>query len=111
MLQHIGDVTAILIHNGKEFVDVDYIISTNTLVQVLKCDFDGDGRRDMVVEEFGAVGSGGYWYDFMRQHQDGSYSKILSVQTVGLCAVPSTNGCSCAFVNITKESNPFLWPV
>ena len=108
VLQHVGDTIAILIHAAEEFVDVDYVISTNTLVQVLKCDFDGDGRRDMVVEEFGSVGSGGYWYDFLRQNQDGSYSNILSVQTVGLCAAPSTNGCSCAFVNITKESNPIF---
>ena len=108
MLQHVGNATAILIHDNEEFVDVDYVISTNTLVQVLKCDFDGDGLRDMVVEEFGAVGSGGYWYNFLRKNQDGSYSNILSIQTVGLCAVPSTNGCSCAFVNITKESNPIL---
>lgn len=108
MLQHVGDATAILIHDNEEFVDVDYVISTNTLVQVLKCDFDGDGLRDIVVEEFGAVGSGGYWYNFLRKNQDGSYSNILSIQTVGLCAVPSTNGCSCAFVNITKESNPIL---
>lgn len=108
VLQHVGDAMAILIHDHEEFVDVDYVISTNTLVQVLKCDFDGDGLRDMVVEESGAVGSGGYWYDFLRQNQNGSYSNILSIQTVGLCAVPSTNGCSCAFVNITKESNPIL---
>ena len=108
ILQHVGEVKKIFMRDGNELADVDYVISTNTFVQVLKCDFDGDGRRDMVVEKFGEVGSFGYWYDFMRQNQDGSYSKILSIQTVGLCAVPSTNRSACAFVNITKESNPVL---
>lgn len=84
--------------------------STNTLVQVLKCDFDGDGCEDMVVEDFASIGSGGYWYNFYRQESNGSYKNMLELQTVGLCAVPSKNSAGCAFVMLEKCGNPILMP-
>lgn len=84
--------------------------STNTLVQVLKCDFDGDGCEDMVVEDFASIGSGGYWYNFYRQESNGSYTNMLELQTVGFCAVPFKDSARCAFITLAKAGNPILIP-
>ncbi len=69
---------------------------------------DGDGRKDLVTEVFGSVGSGGYWYNFYRGLPDGSYTNVLEQQLVGLCAVPSKNGKGCGFLVVEKASNPVL---
>lgn len=106
--QSIGEKRHMTVYVGEEIGTGYYGIATNTLVQVLRCDLDGDGRKDLVVEDFGSVGSGGYWYDFFRQKPDGTYTNVLSLQTVGLCAIPTTNGSSCAFIQIVKNSNPVL---
>lgn len=84
--------------------------STNTVVEVLNCDFDGDGFMDMVVEQFASIGSGGYWYNFYRQEADGSYANVLEHQTVGLCAVAAKDSPRCAFVTLEKTGNPTLMP-
>lgn len=98
------------LRDGDEVVSGIWRPSTNTLVQVLRCDFNGDGREDMVVEDFASIGAGGYWYNFYRQEEDGSYVNILQLQTIGLCAVPSKDASKCAFVTLEKSGNPILIP-
>ena len=107
-LQHVGEKGDMTIFVGEALGSGSYSITSNTLVQVLKCDFNGDGKQDLVVEEFDAVGSYGYYYNFFLQTPSGSYTNILNLQTVGLCAIPSTNGTSCAFIHVAKVSNPVL---
>lgn len=106
--QHEGEKGEMSVYVGEKSGSGSYSITSNTLVQVLKCDFNGDGRKDLVVEEFDAVGSGGYCYNFFLQTPSGSYTNVLNLQTVGLCAIPSTNGTSCAFIHVAKVSNPVL---
>ena len=77
-------------------------------VQVLRCDFTGDGVEDMVVETFGSVGSAGYWYDFFAGRPDGSHVLCESLQTVGLCAIPKSGGGACGFLHFGKVENPVL---
>lgn len=107
-LQHVGEKGEMSVYVGEKSGSGSYSITSNTLVQVLKCDFNGDGKKDLVVEEFDAVGSGGYCYNFFLQTPSGSYTNVLNLQTVGLCALPSTNGTSCAFIHVAKDSNPIL---
>lgn len=83
-------------------------IETNTLVQVLKCDFTGDGRADMVVEQFDAAGSYGYGHNFYGQLPNGSYTNVYALQTVGLCALPKKDGKGCGFLTVDKVENPVL---
>jgi hypothetical protein len=91
-----------------------YTVTDSNLVQVLRCDFTGDGIEDMVVEDFLSVGSGGYWYTFYEATEDGGFKKVDSddmhegVQLVGLCAIPRIDGKGCGFIVIGKESNPVL---
>lgn len=106
--QHEGEKGEMSVYVGEKSGSGSYSITSNTLVQVLKCDFNGDGRKDLVVEEFDAVGSYGYCYNFFLQTPSGSYTNVLNLQTVGLCALPSTNGTSCAFIHVAKDSNPIL---
>ena len=106
--QHVGGTNFMIVMVGESLESANVPISSNTLVQVLRCDFTGDGRSDMVVEQFGNVGSGGYWYGFYMQQPDGVYTNIYEVQTVGLCAFPKKDGGSVAFLNVGKESNPVL---
>lgn len=96
--------------DGDNVLSGSWCPSTNTLVQVLRCDFNGDGREDLVVEDFASIGAGGYWYNFYRQEEDGSYSNISQLQTVGLCAVPTKDSSKCAFVTLVKAGNPILIP-
>ncbi len=79
---------------------------TNQL-QVLECDFTGDKRVDLVVEAC-SVGAKGYWYDFFQQKPDGSYTNVLSLQTVGLCALPRKKGGPVGFYVVEKTGNPML---
>lgn len=70
--QHVGDTKFMIVMEGESLESANVPISSNTLVQVLRCDFTGDGRSDMVVEQFGNVGSDGYWYGFYMQQPDGT---------------------------------------
>lgn len=83
-------------------------ITDDTVVQTVSCDFTGDGRRDLLVEQFGYAGSGGYWYGFYARQADGSYTNVLRLQTVGLCVLPAKRGKGCAFLHVEKVSNPVL---
>lgn len=114
--QCVGDDGHILIFQdvGDEPFKYSYTVTESNLVQVLKCDFTGDGIEDMVVEDFLSVGSGGYWYTFYEATEDGGFKKVDSegmhegVQLVGLCAIPRIDGKGCGFIVIGKESNPVL---
>ena len=86
--QLVGGTNFMIVMVRESLESANVPISSNTLVQVLRCDFTGDGRSDMVVEQFGNVGSDGYWYGFYMQQPDGVYTNIYEVQTVGLCAFP-----------------------
>ncbi|MGN0854377.1 MAG: hypothetical protein ACI4R9_02520 [Kiritimatiellia bacterium] len=111
--QHIGKEGYILIYRDgeDESFNYSYVVADSNLVQVVKCDFTGDGKDDLVVEEFLVVGSGGYCYYFYEATEDGGFRKIGdgdSVQLVGLCAIPRKDGKGCGFIVINKESNPVL---
>lgn len=93
---------------GESHTTVEYVISDDTKVQVIECDFTGDGRADFVVEEFGNVGSLGYWYDFWETLPDGSHMLRETLQTVGMCTLPPKNGGACGFAVLQKASNPVL---
>ena len=77
-------------------------------VQVVACDFSGDGKQDLVIERYGAVGSYGYWYDFYLRQPSGVYTNVYGLQTVGLCVLPRKNGRGCGFLSVGKLSNPVL---
>ena len=104
----LGEKESCCFYFGEEMVDLELPVTPDVRVQVLKCDFSGDGRKDMVVEQYGSVGSGGYWYGFYKSLSDGSYTNVLSLQTVGLCALPKKDGTGCGFLCVYKDSNPIL---
>lgn len=104
----LGEKESCSCYFGKEMVDLELPVTPDVRVQVLKCDFSGDGRKDMIVEQYGSVGSGGYCYDFYKSLSDGSYTNVLSLQTVGLCALPKKDGTGCGFLCVYKDSNPIL---
>ena len=106
----LGDTDYILIYgkDGKEPYNYEYTVTESNLVQVLRCDFTGNGREDMVVENYGSVGSGGYSYSFYETRGDGTYKKVDEVQLVGLCVLPRKTGKGCGFLILGKVSNPVL---
>ena len=106
----LGDADYILMHGkeGEESFEYEYTVTESNLVQVLRCDFTGDGLEDMVVENYRSTGSGGYWYSFYEATGNGGYKAIDEVQLVGLCALPRKLGKGCGFLIIDKESNPVL---
>lgn len=114
--QPVGTEGHILIfHNDdQKTFPYTYTVTDSNIVQVLRCDFTGDGIEDMVVEDFLSVGSGGYWYTFYEATEDGGFKKVDSEdmheagQLVGLCAIPRIDGKGCGFIVIGKESNPVL---
>lgn len=94
--------------DGKKPYSYEYDITESNLVQVLRCDFTGDGREDMVVESYCSTGSGGCHYAFYEAKGDGVYSEVEEVQLVGLCVLPRKTGKGCGFLVIEKISNPVL---
>lgn len=106
--QSVGDTHDLLILTDDGVEAHEFEITPEHVVQVLRCDFTGDGTEDMVVESFGAVGSEGYWYDFFEGRPDGSHALLESLQTVGLCAIPRAGGGACGFISISKVDNPVL---
>ena len=86
----------------------EYTITESNLVQVLRCDFTGDGREDMVVENYGSVGSDGYRYSFYEAKGDGTYREVEEVQLVGLCVLPRMDGKGCGFLILCKAGYPAL---
>ena len=89
--------------NGKLPFDYRYKISESNLVQVLKCDFTGDGMEDWVVEQCSTMESDDYRYSFWKQTADGSYEKIDCLQFIGLCAMPRMDGKGCGFLIVERE--------
>ena len=106
--RNVGEDHVVLLMKDEDMSESKFKVGTNTLVQVLKCDFTGDGRADMVVEQFDAVGSAGYRYNFYSQLPNGSYTNVHELQTVGLCALPKKNGKCCGFLTVDKIENPVL---
>ena len=106
--QSVGETHDILTLTDDGVESHEFEITPENVVQVLRCDFTGDGLEDMVVESFGSVGSDGYWYDFFEGRPDGSYALLESLQTVGLCAIPRAGGGACGFIHIAKVENPVL---
>ncbi len=98
----------LMIQIDEEFETAELRIEPDFVVQTLECDFDGDGQKDFVTEDFGSVGSDGYWYSFYRGLPNGSYTNVLKQQVVGLCALPHKNGKGCGFLVVEKEANPVL---
>lgn len=106
----LGKKDYILIY-GKENEEpykYEYTITDSNLVQVLRCDFTGDGREDMVVEDFCSTGSDGYNYSFYEAKSDGRYKEVKEVQLVGLCVLPRKTGKGCGFIVLGKVGNPVL---
>lgn len=106
--QPLGETNSIMVPSDDAIDTREFTISPEHVVQVLRCDFTGDGVEDMVVEDFGSVGSDGYWYDFFEGKPDGSHVLLESLQTVGLCVLPRADGGACGFINISKYDNPVL---
>lgn len=109
-VQYVGEKDYISIYsdNGQELCYYEYTVSESNLVQVLMCDFTGDGKADMVVEDCRSIGSDGYNYSFYEKSGAGNYKCIDSMQFVGLCVLPRKNGNGCGFLVIKKDSNPIL---
>ena len=95
---------------NEEPYKYEYTITDSNLVQVLRCDFTGDGREDMVVENFCSTGSYGYNYSFYEAKPDGTYKEVEEVQLVGLCVLPRKTGKGCGFIVLGKVGNPVLTP-
>ena len=106
--QSVGNTNVILTLTDDGVEKREFPTTLDTRVQTLRCDFTGDGTPDLVVEDFGSVGSLGYWYDFYATQPDGSHVKLESIQTVGLCALPRADGGACGFLVLEKEENPVL---
>lgn len=106
--QSVGGMHDLLILTDDGVAAHEFEITPEHVVQVLRCDFTGDGVEDMVVESFGAVGTAGYWYDFFEGRPDGNHVLLESLQTVGLCAIPRTEGGACGFIHFAKVENPVL---
>lgn len=106
--QPLGETNSIMVPSDDAIDTREFTISPEHVVQVLRCDFTGDGVEDMVVEDFGSVGSDGYWYDFFEGKPDGGHVLRESLQTVGLCVLPRAGGGACGFINIEKYDNPVL---
>lgn len=106
--QSLGESNHIMVLKDDDIESREYVTGPEHLVQVLRCDFTGDGVVDLVVETFGAVGSDGYWYDFFEGRPDGSHVLRESLQTVGLCAIPRADGGACGFLHVAKDGNPVL---
>ena len=106
----LGDKSYILIQSddGKKTCPYEYNITESNLVQVLRCDFTGDGCEDMIVENYCSTGSGGYHYYFYEAKGDGAYKEVDEVQLVGLCVLPRKTGKGCGFLVICKIGNPVL---
>jgi len=80
----------------------------NPRVQIVSCEFTGDGHGDLVVERYGQVGANGYWYDFYARQPNGGYAKVYAVQTAGLCVLPREDGGPCGFLTVDKQSDRLL---
>ncbi len=106
--QSVGETHDIMMLKDDDIVTHEFEITPELVVQVLRCDFTGDGTEDMVVESFGSVGADGYWYDFFEGRPDGSHVLLESLQTVGLCAIPRAGGGACGFITLSKVENPVL---
>lgn len=106
--QMLGETISIATLKDDEIKSKEFAIAPEHVVQVLRCEFTGDGVADMVVESFGSVGSGGYFYDFFAGRPDGSHVLCESLQTVGLCALPRADGGPCGFLHFSKYANPVL---
>ncbi len=108
--QALGYESYILIYNddGERTYSYHYNITESNLVQVLRCDFTGDGREDMVVEKYCSTGSDGHDYSFYEAKGDGTYREVDEVQLVGLCVLPRKTGRGCGFLVLGKDSNPVL---
>lgn len=102
------DYLLIYVKEEGEPYEYEYAVTESNSVQVLKCDFTGDGRQDMVVEDFRDVGSDGFHYSFYEALPDGMYTNVADVQLVGLCALPSKDGGACGFIVVGKDRNPVL---
>lgn len=106
--QSVGETHDLLMLTDDDVEVHEFEITPELLVQVLRCDFTGDGTEDLVVESFGSVGTAGYWYDFFEGRPDGSHVLLESLQTVGLCAIPRAGGGACGFITLSKVENPVL---
>lgn len=106
----LGDTDFILIvgKDDDEPYKYEYNVTESNLVQVLRCDFTGDGREDMVVENYRSTGSDSYHYSFYEAKGDGTYKKVEEVQLVGLCVLPRKTGKGCGFLVLGKVDNPML---
>ena len=108
--QTLGGKNCILMQSGdgEKTYSYECDITESNLVQMLRCDFTGDGLEDMVVENYCSTGSGGYHYSFYEGKGDGTYKEVDEVQLVGLCVLPRKTGKGCGFIVIGKISNPVL---
>lgn len=86
----------------------DQAADVSNVVQVVVCDFTGDGKKDLVVERFGAAGSFGFWYDFYARQTNGVYTHVHALQTAGLCVLPRKSDGGCGFLTVEKCANPVL---
>lgn len=106
----LGDKNSILLHGDIDGVlySYEYTITESNLVQVLRCDFTGDGRNDMVVENYGNTDSDGYWYSFYEATGDGGYREVDGIRVVGLCVLPRKTGRGGGFLILGTAGDPDL---
>lgn len=106
--QNPGREYGLMVLVSNELETVEMKVEPDYVVQALECDFDSDGRKDLVTEVFDEAASTGYQYNFYRCLADGSYTNVLVRHVAGLCALPRRDGKGCGFLVVDKNSNPVL---
>lgn len=82
--------------------------STRDRVQVVLCDFTGDGLDDLVVELLGQADPDGELYGFFERQREGGYALVGEpIRVVGMCVVPAEQGAP-VFLVMLKRTHDVL---
>lgn len=108
--QPLGEATAITVPirgGGEKSATLE--VTTNLCVELLRCDFTGDGLEDLVTERFGDATEDGYRYDFYERLMETGHVRRLSLRTAGLCVLPRADGKKgCGFLTVSPAGEPLL---
>lgn len=85
--------------------------SPRVRVQVVSCDFTGDGLSDLVVWLPGRTDDSGDEYGFFERQKEGGRYRLMGepIRNVGLCILPKNDG-TVGFVALVKMSDTTVAP-